>query len=409
MKSWIFQGNPDIFDIDTYLLEDYKFNWRINQKHFAGQMAPGDEVFLWRSAGKDYPSVSGVVAIGQITGDSGNIPITPEEKSLYRKFEEKPNSLRIPIEIMSLHIAPKSVVKREWMKEDPVLKELHILKMANATNYLLKKTEADRLRELCANTGRNWNYQESVAGLWAYKETLDESVSRIPGSVVSNVALRIGRAVSGVYAKVMNFRSLDPTASGKGRTAVGEIDKEVWKKYFDPVLARLDSDALDSEYFRFWPVNSGKHFDDEEDYQFQDTQLERGESAPAKPEKRKQKKKTSSSTAPARSRTIGEQSLRNARYSCEVNINHQTFLRSDGNQFMEKHHLIPMEKWDLYELDLDHPVNIVSLCPICHRKIHLGGKVDRDQLIAPLFIRNDKLLQKIYGVTLNQLVSYYDE
>jgi hypothetical protein len=49
-----------------------------------------------------------------------------------------------------------------------------------------------------------------VAGLWAYTQTYGQQVSRLPGSPVAEVALVVGRAISGVYNKVMNFRAIDP-------------------------------------------------------------------------------------------------------------------------------------------------------------------------------------------------------
>ena len=48
------------------------------------------------------------------------------------------------------------------------------------------------------------NEAESIAGLWAYAKTYGKEVSRLPGSPVADGALRIGRAVTGVYNKVMN-------------------------------------------------------------------------------------------------------------------------------------------------------------------------------------------------------------
>ena len=80
---------------------------------------------------------------------------------------------------------------------------------------------------------------ESIAGLWAYAETYGQPVSRLPGSPVARVALLVGRAVSGVYAKVMNFRSIDPRAAGEGMSGAGETDR------FDALQARVV--ALESE------------------------------------------------------------------------------------------------------------------------------------------------------------------
>lgn len=113
----------------------------------------------------------------------------------------------IRIERHATHV--KEIVRREGLMDDPVLAGLMILKMANQTNYAIDPEHARRLEALWRNTGRDWTEAESIAGLWAYLHTIGGEVSRKPGSPVVEVALRIGRAVGGVYNKVMNFRHLD--------------------------------------------------------------------------------------------------------------------------------------------------------------------------------------------------------
>ena len=51
MPAWIFQGNPDKFDIDEYLARTAEIQWSVGQKHLAPDMRVGDERFLWRAAG----------------------------------------------------------------------------------------------------------------------------------------------------------------------------------------------------------------------------------------------------------------------------------------------------------------------------------------------------------------------
>lgn len=98
----------------------------------------------------------------------------------------------------------------------------------------------------------HWTRDEAVAGLWAYTQTYGQPVSRLPGSPVATVALKIGRAVSGVYAKVINFRSLDPRAEGQGMSGAGETDRAVWREFYDAVSSILRSEALSHEFARLW-------------------------------------------------------------------------------------------------------------------------------------------------------------
>ena len=52
MRHWIFQGNPDVFDINTYVENNDDLVWSVKQKHYTELIRPGDDVFLWRAAGK---------------------------------------------------------------------------------------------------------------------------------------------------------------------------------------------------------------------------------------------------------------------------------------------------------------------------------------------------------------------
>src|SRR3954471_22819903 len=76
MATWIFQGNPDIFDIEGYFaaLGNGTALWIVRQRHLANRMAAGDHVFFWQ-AGAGEPKRAGVIA-------SGTIEAPPEELAL---------------------------------------------------------------------------------------------------------------------------------------------------------------------------------------------------------------------------------------------------------------------------------------------------------------------------------------
>ena len=52
MNYWIFQGNPDIFDIDADLAQSEEIVWQVRQEHLAKQMQSGDEGYLWWAIGR---------------------------------------------------------------------------------------------------------------------------------------------------------------------------------------------------------------------------------------------------------------------------------------------------------------------------------------------------------------------
>jgi hypothetical protein len=85
------------------------------------------------------------------------------------------------------------------------------------------------------------------AGLWAYDQTYGKPISKLPGSIVANVALVIGRAVTAVYNKVQHFRHLDPR-DGKGLESGGDTAEKLWAEFFDATSNTLRSGAVDDEY-----------------------------------------------------------------------------------------------------------------------------------------------------------------
>lgn len=108
--------------------------------------------------------------------------------------------------------------------------------------------------------------------------------------------------------------------------------------------------------------------------------------------------------------SISKMALERAGYKCEVDGSHITFLASvSGQQFMEAHHLIPMECQEEFFYSIDVPENIVSLCPNCHRKIHLSVKADKTPLLEKLFNeRIDHLKARRISVDFDKFRSFYD-
>jgi hypothetical protein len=257
MGTWIFQGDPDTFDIDGYLQTARRIRWTVRQAHLADKMRPGDRVFLWRAKGSAKESVAGVVASGWLESAPTTEADDPVAHSFWLDNEHRGGDhLRVRIEVDRVVRGSKEIVQSDWLRRDPVLHDLRILRLRSETNYLLSDEHAARLEDLWRNTNRPWNHAESIAGLWAYHETYDQAVSLSPGSPVAIVAERIGRAVTGVYNKVMNFRALDPRDSREGLAAGGQVDRAVWAEFFDDAKQELRGAALNLEFERLWPPGS---------------------------------------------------------------------------------------------------------------------------------------------------------
>lgn len=96
-----------------------------------------------------------------------------------------------------------------------------------------------------------------------------------------------------------------------------------------------------------------------------------------------------------------------AKYLCEINNNHDTFIsRNTGNNYTEPHHLIPMAYSDLFDVSLDVKENIVSLCSNCHNKIHYGRGYE--EMLRKLYDERSESLKKVgLYVTFEELLEMY--
>lgn len=94
-----------------------------------------------------------------------------------------------------------------------------------------------------------------------------------------------------------------------------------------------------------------------------------------------------------RSGILRTQTVELAGYQCDINHEHKTFIAdSTKKQYMEAHHIIPLQHQEKFKNSLDVYANLISLCPICHRKIHLGVLDDRRVMVDELYEKRKERL-----------------
>lgn len=122
---------------------------------------------------------------------------------------------------------------------------------------------------------------------------------------------------------------------------------------------------------------------------------------------RKEPLKINSKKVYLRSFKESQKAIKRAENQCEYCREHSSFSRkSDGNKYMEAHHLVPMSQNDKFDNDLDVLANIVSLCSECHNRIHYGR--DANLLIKKLFDeRIERLRSAGINITLKELYKIY--
>lgn len=107
---------------------------------------------------------------------------------------------------------------------------------------------------------------------------------------------------------------------------------------------------------------------------------------------------------------IAKAAIEKARYQCEASTEHTTFTsRVTNKNYVEAHHLVPMEFQEEFPWSLDVEANIVCLCPNCHRLLHHAAVDEKDELLTLLFQHRASLLEACgLSLTLSKLLKLYE-
>jgi len=139
MQSWIFQGNPKIYDLAAAVRALKEETWLVQQHR--NDIRLGDCVYLWES-GPD----AGMVAVAEVLDEVSDRPFGESGK----RFILDQNKLggiqpRVLIRITRV-IDPR--LSRITIKAQPGLSGLSILKQAQGTNFAVTPEEAKLIEKL---------------------------------------------------------------------------------------------------------------------------------------------------------------------------------------------------------------------------------------------------------------------
>jgi flagellar hook protein FlgE len=112
---------------------------------------------------------------------------------------------------------------------------------------------------------------------------------------------------------------------------------------------------------------------------------------------------------PKRNQLFIKMALEQSNYKCEACSDHFSFIKPDNNMYTEGHHLLPINNKAQKDFDifLDHPNNIFSLCPNCHRKIHHAKEIDKRSLIDILYSKRFDTYKDIFSISNTDIYKYY--
>jgi predicted RNA-binding protein with PUA-like domain len=131
---WIFQSNPNRYDILNALSALKEHSWQVNR--YKDEIKKGDIALIWMS-GKD---AAGIYAVGEIVKDPSWKQDYPEEEKYWINDDDK-GKTRWGVFITINYNLVNSPMYKNYLKDIKELKELSIIKQPQGTNFRVKEEE----------------------------------------------------------------------------------------------------------------------------------------------------------------------------------------------------------------------------------------------------------------------------
>ncbi|WP_235436167.1 HNH endonuclease [Gottschalkia purinilytica] len=106
---------------------------------------------------------------------------------------------------------------------------------------------------------------------------------------------------------------------------------------------------------------------------------------------------------------VAANALYSAQNLCEVDSSHKYFISKRTNKYYsEAHHLIPIKFQFKFKYSLDVESNVISLCSVCHKKLHYGRIEDIEDELKVLYKnRKDRLSKCKIDISFDELIECY--
>jgi len=188
MSYWIFQGNPNKYDVSAYLQKyDYVY-WGLKQHK--DKMAVDDVVYFWRAKGgttNPYGLVTkGVIKEPQVSRNQVKYPNCMGNEFWKGDFEVF--QLVAGVQIIETRLSQEEgMLSSDILREDNLLKELTILKVGQGTNFSITDQEGKQIDKLWdqifsdTSTGNSdWTIEEVKSIVDDYFSMLSDELSNNP-------------------------------------------------------------------------------------------------------------------------------------------------------------------------------------------------------------------------------------
>lgn len=130
---WIFQGNPEYFDMDEYIREREELLWLV--KKYKDRIKPGDQVFIWR-AGEN----AGIVAVCEVLSEP--VEMEDDAPELWIGVHKQDTlQIRVSLKVLQKYL-DRPLTKAEVQKVTP---DLSILRQPAGTNFSINQEQYEKL------------------------------------------------------------------------------------------------------------------------------------------------------------------------------------------------------------------------------------------------------------------------
>ena len=228
-RAWLFQANPDYFELDAALASLDSIEWTV-KRYPSTEVHAGDRAYIWRSGSQ----TGGIVAVGSIVSEIYDAPPDPAEAPYWKSEQFKGVQPRVRIAIDRVLDQP---LLRSILREDPVLKDLHVIRAPRGTVYPVPLNHEARLRELLGPHRRQFvtSFFSSApigatSGMKKSVSTTSHPTHRDPGSNFPRV-LVLGSSTTVLDQEVARRRSRTSATAGlpklrkSKRTAIGTFGR----------------------------------------------------------------------------------------------------------------------------------------------------------------------------------------
>jgi len=162
MRYWIFQGNRESFDIDTYLSAESYIYWSVVKKKHQMELSIGDPVFIWRAKGKSIDPY-GIVAHGVVEEAPTHKSKVKHPKRLREElWKEKPTSeYRVGMSIDKPRLtSEEGLVDSSLIRSVELLDGMQIVKARQGTSFSITQDRYQCILSIWKGSGLDTEEEE---------------------------------------------------------------------------------------------------------------------------------------------------------------------------------------------------------------------------------------------------------